>query len=179
MPQTGMATLVIETIPAGAQVFVDDEFVGQTTQGPVVIGDLEPEEYDVLVSKDGFRSWDQTIDLRSGEQRTLSARLQEGQALVVTGVWKNPAEPSITYVLNQQGHHVTMAEVTTSLLGTVVTAEGEGQLKGKSIRAHVSYGVRDHGTIQHFFVREWATVSRNFPRFFQHDPCRNFTHAYG
>jgi len=89
--------------------------------------------YDVMVTKDGFRSWSRTIDLRSGERLTLSARLQEGQALVVTGVWKNPAEPTISYVLNQHGNHVTMTEVTTSILGTAVIAEGEGQLQGNQL----------------------------------------------
>jgi S1-C subfamily serine protease len=131
--QPGLATLVVQTTPADAQVFVDDEFVGQTAQGPVVVSGLDPDEYDVMVTKDGFRSWDRTIDLRSGERRTLSATLQEGQALMVTGVWKNPAEPTISYVLTQQGNHVTMTEVTTSILGTVVTAEGEGQLQGNQL----------------------------------------------
>ncbi len=132
-PKPGMATLIIETTPADAQVFVDDEFVGQTAQGPVVARDLEPNEYEVMVTKDGFRSWERTIDLRSGERRTLSATLQEGPALVVTGVWKNPADPTISYVLTQQDNHVTMTEVTTSILGTVVTAEGEGQLQGNQL----------------------------------------------
>ena len=132
-PERGMATLVIETTPSDAQVFVDDEYMGETSQGPVVVRDLVPDEYDVMVSKNGFRSWARTIDLRSGERQTLRATLQEGQALVVTGVWKNPAEPTISYVLNQQGHHVTMTEVTTSLLGTVVTAQGEGQLQGNQL----------------------------------------------
>jgi len=131
--QPGLAALVVQTIPADAKVFVDDEFVGRTAQGPVVVSDLDPDEYDVMVTKDGFRSWAKTIDLGSGERRTLSATLQEGQALVVTGVWKNPAEPTISYVLTQQGNHVTMTEVTTSILGTVVTAEGEGQLQGNQL----------------------------------------------
>ena len=131
--QPGMAALVIETTPSNAQVFVDDEFVGQTSQGPIVVSDLDPDEYDVMVMKDGFRSWGRTIDLRSGERRTLKATLQEGKELGVAGVWKNPAEPTITYVLTQQGTQVTMREVTTSLLGTMVTAEGEGQLQGNQL----------------------------------------------
>ena len=132
-PRPGMATLVIETTPADAQVFVDDEFVGKTAQGSVVIRDLEPLDYDVMVTKDGFRSWDRTIELRSGEQRTLSATLQEGREPNVTGVWKNPEEPAISYVLRQQGHHVTMTEVTTNILGTAVTAQGEGQLQDNQL----------------------------------------------
>ncbi|UCH91186.1 MAG: PEGA domain-containing protein, partial [Nitrospirota bacterium] len=126
-------TLVIETTPADAQVFVDEEFVGETAQGPIVLRDLEPLDYDVMVTKDGFRSWNRTIELRSGERRTLSATLQEGREPNVTGVWKNPDEPTISYVLRQQGHHVTMTEVTTNILGTAVTAQGEGQLQGNQL----------------------------------------------
>jgi hypothetical protein len=51
----------------------------------------------------------------------------------VAGVWKNPEEPTISYVLTQQGNHVTMTEVTTSILGTAVTAQGEGQLQGNQL----------------------------------------------
>ena len=131
---SGMAELIIETTPFGAQVFIDDEYVGQTAQGPVVVSDLDPDEYDVMVTKDGFRSWERTIDLRSRERRTLSAMLQKGQDLVVTGVWKNPAEPMISYIFEQQGNYVTMIEVTTSILGTIVTAQGEGQLQGNQLK---------------------------------------------
>jgi len=133
VPQPGMATLVIESSPDKAQVFVDGEYIGNTGPGPVVVRDVEPDEYDVMVTKDGFRTWKRTIAIRSGERRTMKATLQEGQDLVVTGVWKNPAEPTISYVFNQQGNHVTMTEVTTSFLGTVVTAQGEGQLKGNQL----------------------------------------------
>jgi hypothetical protein len=133
IPQSGMATLVIETTPAEAQVFIDDEFVGETAQGPVVVRDLKPDEYEVMVTKDGFRSWERTIDLRSGQRRTLNAMLQEGHDLVVTGVWKNPMEPTISYIFEQQGNDVTMIEVTTSILGTIVTAQGEGKLQGNQL----------------------------------------------
>ena len=133
LSQAGGASLRIESTPENAAVFVDDEFYGNTGPGPVVVPDLEPDEYDVLVKKNGFRSWFQTIALRAGEQRTLKATLQEGQALRVTGIWKNPQEPTISYVLTQEGNHVTMTEVTTNLLGTVVTAQGEGQLQGNQL----------------------------------------------
>ncbi len=130
---TDMAALVIESTPDQAQVFVDDEYIGNTGPGPVVMRDLEPDEYDILVTKDGFRSWTETIELRSGEQRTLKATLKKGQSPGVAGVWKNPSEPTISYVLTQQGNRVTMTELTTSLLGTIVSAQGEGQLQGNRL----------------------------------------------
>ncbi len=130
---TELASLVIESTPTNAHVYVDDKLVGQTSQGPVVVSGLDPDEYDVMVRKDGFRSWTSTVDLRPGERQTLKAMLEKGRNLVVTGVWKNPDEPTISYVLQQQGNHVTMTEVTTSAMGTMVTAEGEGQLEGNQV----------------------------------------------
>jgi hypothetical protein len=48
-------------------------------------------------------------------------------------VWQNPAQPTISYVLEQIGERVIMKEVTTSVLGSMVTAEGEGELQGNQL----------------------------------------------
>ena len=128
-----LASLIVATLPGDAQVFVDDELVGRTTQGPVVVDQLIPDEYDVSVKKPGFRTWTKSVEVVSGERRELTATLQEGAALNVTGVWKNPNEPALSYVLQQIGERVMMKEVTTSVLGTMVTAEGEGQLQGNQL----------------------------------------------
>jgi hypothetical protein len=128
-----MASLVVATTPGDAQVFVDDELMGQTTQGSVVVDQLIPDEYEVLVKKPGFRTWSKSVELLPGERRELSATLQEGAALDVTGVWKKPGEPTLSYVLQQMGERVIMKEVTTSALGTMVTAEGEGQLQDNQL----------------------------------------------
>ncbi len=131
--QLRMGTLVIETTPQDAQVFVDDELMGNTFDGQMIVGDLEPDEYDVMITKNGFLTWERTIDLQSGEKKTIRARLQEGQDLSVTGVWRNPSQPTISYVFQQQGRQVTMSEMTTNLLGTAITAQGEGQLQGNQL----------------------------------------------
>ena len=128
-----LGSLVISTSPGDAQVFVDDEFVGQTTTGAVTINALIPDEYDVVVKKSGFRPWAKTVELLPGERRELTATLQKGAAWNVTGIWKNPNQPTLSYVLQQTGEQVAMKEVTTSILGTMVTAEGEGQLQGNRL----------------------------------------------
>jgi hypothetical protein len=128
-----LASLIVATTPGDAQVFVDDELVGRTTQGPVVVDQLLPDEYEVKVKKPGFRTWSKSVEVLSGERRELRATLQEGAALNVTGVWKNPNEPALSYVLQQMGEQVVMKEVTTSVLGTMVTAEGEGQLQDNQL----------------------------------------------
>ncbi len=128
-----MAALVVTTVPKDAEVFVDDELVGNTKQGPLVVSQLFPDKYEVAVKKKGYRSWSTNVELLPGERRELNATLQEGAVFDVTGVWKNPAEPTVSYVLQQIGDRVVMREVTTSVLGTMITAEGEGQLQGNQL----------------------------------------------
>ena len=127
------ASLIIKTSPPDADVFVDHDFVGHTTRGSVIVSPLAPDEYEVMVKKEGFRPWTQNVELSAGERRELTATLQKGAILNVTGVWKNPNEPTLSYVLQQVGERVEMKEVTNSVLGTMVTAEGEGQLQGNQL----------------------------------------------
>jgi len=128
-----LAALVVTTAPQDADVFLDDELVGNTTEGSVVVSQLTPDEYEVSVKKKGYRPWFKSVELFPGERRELKATLQEGAALNVTGIWKNPSEPTLSYVMQQTGEQVVMKEVTTSVLGTMVTAEGEGQLQGSQL----------------------------------------------
>lgn len=130
---TRLASLVITTAPKDAEVFVDDELVGRTTNGRVLVRSLDPDEYEIVVKKPGFRPWITRVDLSPGERRELTAALQKGAVLDVTGVWKNPNDPSLSYVLQQMGERVLMKEVTSSVFGSMVTAEGEGQLQGNHL----------------------------------------------
>jgi len=127
------SSLVVTTVPADAEVFLDDELVGKTTRGKVIVDQLFPDEYEVVVKKPGFRPWRKSVELLAGERREVKATLQEGAALTVSGVWKNPSQPTLSYVFYQTGEQVVMKEVTSSILGTMVTAEGEGQLKGNQL----------------------------------------------
>ncbi len=128
-----VAALVVTTVPKDAEVFVDDELVGNTTQGSLVVSQLPPDEYEVAVKKKGYRPWFKNVEILPGERRELNATLQEGAVVDVTGIWKNPNDPTVSYVLQQIGDRVVMREVTTSVLGTMVTAEGEGQLQGNQL----------------------------------------------
>lgn len=143
-----LASLVISTTPGDAQVFMDDELVGNTAQGSVVVDRLVPDSYDVMIKKSGFRPWTKTVELLSGERQEVKATLQKGQALTVAGVWRNPDEPTLTYVMQQTGEHVVMKEVTSSILGTMITAEGEGQIQGNQVEIfyRTAMGTMGHST---------------------------------
>ena len=103
----------------------------------MVVDNLYPDEYEVVVKKKGYRAWVEYVDLLPGERRELTAKMQKGSEIEVTGVWRNPLIPSISYVLEQTGDLVKMREVTTSVLGNMVTAEGEEQLRGHQL--HLTY----------------------------------------
>ncbi|MGE0474681.1 MAG: trypsin-like peptidase domain-containing protein [Nitrospirales bacterium] len=143
-----LASLVISTTPGGAQVFMDEELVGNTTEGSVVVEQLLPDAYDVMVKKSGFRPWTKSVELLPGERQELKAVLQKGAALTVTGVWKNPSEPTMSYVFQQTGEQVMMKEITTGILGTMVTAEGEGQVQGNHLELfyRTALGTMGHST---------------------------------
>ena len=130
---SGMASLTIHSTPADAQVFVDEQIVGTTANGSLTLNNLDPDEYDIVVRKDGFAPWSESITVYPGESRSLKAKLQEGRALDITGTWNVPGNPTLSYVFEQTGTHVSMQEVTTNVFGTMVTAEGEGQLEGNRV----------------------------------------------
>lgn len=129
-----MASLVVSTTPKDAEVFIDDDPVGRTSQGSLVLNRMVPDEYEVMVKKKGYRPWFQTVELLPGERRDVTVKLVEGAPLTVSGVWQNPEQPTLTYVMEQTGERVTMKEVTTSFLGTMITAEGEGHLQGNQLQ---------------------------------------------
>lgn len=148
LSKSKLASLVISTMPGDAQIYVDDELVGHTTEGSVVVDQLLPDAYDVMVKKSGYRPWTKSVELLSGERQEVKAILKKGSALTVTGIWKNPSEPTLSYVLQQTGEQVVMKEVTTSILGTMVTAEGEGQVQGNQLEIfyRTAIGTMGHST---------------------------------
>lgn len=54
-------------------------------------------------------------------------------ALDITGTWRNVVNPGIFYSLDQEGIEVTMEEFTANMFGPVMTASGEGRLRGKTL----------------------------------------------
>ena len=53
--------------------------------------------------------------------------------LNLTGTWRNMGNPAITYSFEQEDKVVTMEELTSNIFGSVITATGEGQLRGKTL----------------------------------------------
>ncbi len=70
IPETG--GLEISSEPGKAQVYIGGELQGET---PYTISDLPVGKYKIRVSKNGYSSWRQTVDIRAGQVAQLRAEL--------------------------------------------------------------------------------------------------------
>jgi hypothetical protein len=104
---SGMATLLLGATPGGAQVYVDDEFVGKTnTEGRLKVSNLAVGEHRVRLSLDGYRDREEKMTLTAGTTtyRTDLEALKPGATAPVSAakVAKEPmkgAEPESTGVV--------------------------------------------------------------------------------
>ncbi len=81
---TGPAVLMVEVTPGGAQVYVDDEPQGSTSQaGRLRLSQLSPGAHTVRVSLAGHRDFEQSVDLVAGETARVSGALEAAQAPAV------------------------------------------------------------------------------------------------
>jgi hypothetical protein len=67
------ATVLIKSDPAGAEITVDDKFMG-TTQSTLK---LTPGEHTITIVKHGYKEWKRTITLNVGSEITLDAVLEK------------------------------------------------------------------------------------------------------
>lgn len=88
---SGPAVLMVEVMPGGAQVYVDDEPVGTTSQaGRLKLSQLQPGEHSVRVSLAGYADYESRVELKLGETAQVSAALQNASA----PGGRNPLAPS-------------------------------------------------------------------------------------
>jgi len=71
---TEPGTLVIDSRPQGATVSVDGRAVGTT---PITIGDVRAGNHSVQITRDGYRTWSASVDIKGGEQNRVTASLEK------------------------------------------------------------------------------------------------------
>ena len=69
----GLSSIAIRSTPDGAEITVDDKFVGTT---PSTI-QLAPGEHKIGLAKSGFKSWERTITITAGSTLNLDASLDK------------------------------------------------------------------------------------------------------
>ena len=73
---TAAAVLIVESKPGGAQVFVDDGLIARTSpEGRLKISSLTPGTHRLRLAREGYRDYEQTLDLSPGST-TVAATLE-------------------------------------------------------------------------------------------------------
>lgn len=68
-----VGTLVVESRPAGAKVYVDGRLVGNT---PVSVGNVRAGEHAVRLEHDGYRRWSSSVRVVAAERNRVTASLE-------------------------------------------------------------------------------------------------------
>lgn len=80
-PQAPGVVLMVESTPGGAQVFVDDELIARTSPGGrLKISTLAAGQHRLRLALEGYRDFEQTVDLASASPTTVTAALQSAHA---------------------------------------------------------------------------------------------------
>jgi hypothetical protein len=76
-PAAPAVVLIVESTPGGAQVFVDDELIARASaEGRLKISTLTPGQHRLRLALEGYRDFEQTIDLSSPGPNKVTAALQ-------------------------------------------------------------------------------------------------------
>jgi len=94
-PSTG--TLVVNSSPQGAQVYVDGRFVGNT---PLSIG-INPGRADIEVRLDGYDTFRTSVVIAPGQTTTINAGLNPSRRTGVLSVSSSPSGADV-YIDNQR-----------------------------------------------------------------------------
>jgi len=73
-PATGPAVIRVESLPTGAQIFVDGRSVGFA---PVVVSDLMPGTHSIRMELPGHRPWVNAVTLGPGARERVAASLEQ------------------------------------------------------------------------------------------------------
>jgi len=71
---SGPAAVKVESLPAGAQVFVDGRSVGYA---PLVVGELTPGTHSIRMQLPGYRPWVSAVTLGPGARERVAASLEQ------------------------------------------------------------------------------------------------------
>jgi hypothetical protein len=68
-----VGTLMVDSRPAGAKVYVDGRLVGNT---PVSVGNVRAGEHAVRLEHDGYRRWSSSVRVVAAERNRITASLE-------------------------------------------------------------------------------------------------------
>lgn len=129
--KTAPAVLVVASTPPGAAVFVDGRAVGNTDgAGRIKISDLQPGGHSVRVSAEGHVDFEQSVQLASGKEATVSAGLERAKLVTAGLVLSSLPRGAAVFVdnvlveKNSPGGDLSVPELARGKHSVRVTAEG-------------------------------------------------------
>jgi hypothetical protein len=73
---SGLGSLYVVSRPMGARVTVDGRLVGVT---PLMLTDVSSGSHTIVLTADGHRPWQTTVQVKMGERTRVAASLEEGR----------------------------------------------------------------------------------------------------
>ncbi|MBI5181400.1 MAG: serine/threonine protein kinase [Nitrospirae bacterium] len=118
--QVGYGAIIIESMPAGANIFLDEKDSGLKT--PASIQNLTAKEpHNIRLTLVGFKEWSDKINLKEGEKIKLSAQLKrlyasvlidskpEGAAIFINNKDTGKKTPStVTEIIPNEPYHIKL-----------------------------------------------------------------------
>lgn len=80
------AQLAINSVPNGAEVFVNDEYQGLT---PLTLSRVKPGSATITLKLEGYRRVSRQVKLEDGAKENINARLQRNNSVVFGKPWEN------------------------------------------------------------------------------------------
>ncbi len=123
----GPPVLIVQSTPGGAQVYIDDEPIGTTSpEGRLKLSKLAPGSHRVRVALSGYRDYEETISLASGDT-VVAAALQAAQPPSGTNPPAASSQP-LTSTLTSAAAAATATETKpTAALGITLGPGQAGQ----------------------------------------------------
>jgi len=127
----------IEVTPGDAEVYVDDERAGKTSEeGRLKIPNLDPGQHRIRLSLDGYKDFEKTIEVKRGEFASISTQLQRSSHPSPSGgqteVASSDARALLDKMAGAMGGEAKIRSVRAfRLKGNVVLYLPQGETRGE------------------------------------------------
>ena len=120
--------LLVEVTPGGAQVYVDDEPKGTTSQaGRLKLTQLQPGQHTVRVSLEGYRDLEESVELTPGQTAQVAATLEQAPPPAAAGSQAGALSSATPPV-------VASSSAATGALGTLLASQTPPGWRGAYIK---------------------------------------------
>jgi hypothetical protein len=109
-------TIVVQSSPGNAQVYLDNRFQGMTSEAGELIVDSAPGDHEVRLTQPGYKEWRMRVWVKAGERQRITATLTPAgprpltRAEVGEMLENNVAKPRVISLVKQYGVDFVLTE---------------------------------------------------------------------